>query len=965
MSRFSRRQFCATAVAVTLAPTGTLWAGAKSAAASSSTGLDSAFVRRFAHPPANARPKIRYWWPCGEIAAETIDAEIEAIAGRGFGAVEIQCIVTADAQQYGWGSAVLTERLEQAVAAGHRHGVRIDLTVGPAWPLVAPGLSPDSPEAAQEIAYGRAVLAGGEAYDGPVPAAPQPHAGVTEQTLIAVQAFRCAGPTDAKPVLLERDSRIDLTGRVSDGALAWTAPADGQWLLFAFWQRGTGQAAVVGQAATTEAAYVVDHFSAVGTRAVTSYWDDRVLTPRLRSLLQDNGGDLFEDSLELDSAQHWSRELPARFKKLRGYSLIDNLPVLFIDRIHRQYTSVTPDDTPDFVFTDDSGARVRDDYYHTLTDLYISEHVEPLKSWAHAMGLRLRAQPYGTTTDVPTIGAALDINETESLGAAPDYTDEPYRWLSSGAVHLSGQRVFSLEGCAIYGEAYAQTWPQMLKHFNAAFAHGVNQVVYHGFATEAGLGTTWPGFSPFTLQGGNGFSEAWGPRQPTWNDTGKIVDWTARTQFALRQGRPSVDLVVYRHAYGTGMRIPAGLDGFTYDFAGPAQLDGTRVRDRRLAPEGPAYRALILDRQPTLPIATARLLLSHARSGLPVVIVGAPPTRTPGAHRAAQQDAALAELMDLLLKQASVRHVAEPSGLPAVFEVLGIRPAADTRVAPAVLALRRTLSRGALYHLHNSSERAVSEEVALEGRGTPYELDAWTGTVTSVAQYRTERGRITVPVRLAPGESTIIVLVPGSARHVVATTGGEVVTAPGGGLLLRGSTAGSYTVKLDDGSERRVTVPPTGAAQELNVWELSVEDWHRGPDGKLEVSEHEHHLNRLAPWSAIPGLEDVSGVGTYRTAVRLVRLDGAYLDLGQVTDTFEVTVNGTTLPPSDQVGRRIDLSGYVKQGDNSITVRVATPLRNRLRVTEGFPGQAEKPRQQYGLMGPVRIAPYRQVPIPE
>ena len=76
-----------------------------------------------------------------------------------------------------------------------------------------------------------------------------------------------------------------------------------------------------------------------------------------------------------------------------------------------------------------------------------------------------------------------------------------------------------------------------------------------------------------------------------------------------------------------------------------------------------------------------------------------------------------------------------------------------------------------------------------------------------------------------------------------------------------------------------------------------------------------------------------------------------------------MTVNGRRLPPPDQISHRLDLAGHLRAGANTITVRVATPLRNRLRVTDGFPGQAEMPRQEYGLIGPVSLVPYREVPI--
>ncbi|MEU6917391.1 glycosyl hydrolase [Streptomyces olindensis] len=964
MSPLSRRQLCADALVLAAAPA-VLASTSGVASAAPSPLAAPPFARTFASPPAEARPKIRYWWPCADIDPEAIAPEIRAMAEQGFGAAEIQCMFAfTDPRTAGWGSPALTARLQQAVEAGQQHGVRIDITVGPAWPLVVPGVTPDSREAAQEIVYGRTQVEGGATYSGPVPAGPAPHSGVTRQTLVAVHAVRHVGSPTAKPVRLERQSLVDLTGSVREGNLSWTAPSGGNWLLIGYWQRGTGQASVTGQAVSGEAAYVVDHFSPAGTDAATGYWDTHILTPALRRLLKTNGGDLFEDSLELDSAQHWTPGLPDRFHSLCGYSLLPHLPVLFIDRIHRQYTPVTVDDTPDFEFTDLSGARVRDDYYRTLTDLYVTEHVQPLKTWAHSLGLRLRAQPYGTTFDSSTVAAALDVPETETLGDTADYTDPPSRWMFIGAAHLAARNVVSLEGCATFGSAYAQTWPQMLKHFNAAFAHGVNQVVFHGFATDrTAANLPWPGFSPFTLQGGNGFSEAWGPRQPTWRDTGNITAWTARMQHVLRQGSPVVDLVVYRQRYDASLQVPDALAGFTFDFAGPDQLAGTRVKGRRLASDGPAYRALILDSQTPLPVRTARLLLTHAREGLPVVVIGAPPVRTPGAFRPAEQDAELARLVKLLLAQPSVRRVTTSAELPGALKKLGVRASAET-AGTGLLTVRRAQSGRDFYYVHNPTSAPVSSEISLEGGGQPYMLDAWTGRTTPLGQYRSERSRVTVPLALPAGATAVIALdrTARPGRHVTDADGGEIVTV-GGVRHLRATTSGASTVTWNSGKKTEVVVPKVAARQTLDSWQLSVEDWHRGTDGQREITHHELALDRLKPWTDIPKLRDVAGIGTYTTTVRLDHLDGAYLDLGEVTDTFEVTVNGRALPPADQVTRRIDLGSFVKPGRNTLTVRVATPLRNRLRVTDGYPGQAEQPRQQYGLIGPVRLTPYRQVPV--
>lgn len=413
-------------------------------------------------------------------------------------------------------------------------------------------------------------------------------------------------------------------------------------------------------------------------------------------------------------------------------------------------------------------------------------------------------------------------------------------------------------------------------------------------------------------------------------------------QYVLRQGRPSVDLAVYRQSYGHAVQEPTGAAGFTYDFTGPDQLEGLRVRHRRLAPDGPAYRALILDRQPTLPVKTARQILAHARGGLPVVIVGTPPSRTPGADTTGRRDAELAGLIEQLLAQPSVRRIAGQNALPSTLKDLGVRAAAEGSGTSGLATVRRATSGGQLYSLHNPTSSPVSTRLSPEGDGRPYALDAWSGKITPIGRYQAGQSRVTVPVDLAPGGSTVIALGGGRERHVTATSGGEIVSG-GDGLLLRASTAGAYTVTLDDGRRVQATVPEVDAGQTLTDWALSVEDWHRGADGRREVTRHELDLHGLKPWSEIPELQDVSGIGTYRTTVRLGRADGAYLDLGEVTDTFEVTVNGRVLPPADQVARRIDLAGHVRPGTNTITVRVATTLRNRLRVTEGFPCRPSSP----------------------
>ena len=91
--------------------------------------------------------------------------------------------------------------------------------------------------------------------------------------------------------------------------------------------------------------------------------------------------------------------------------------------------------------------------------------------------------------------------------------------------------------------------------------------------------------------------------------------------------------------------------------------------------------------------------------------------------------------------------------------------------------------------------------------------------------------------------------------------------------------------------------------------------------------------------------------------------DGAYLELGEVNDTFRVRVNGEQLPPCDPLDATVDLGHRLRPGSNVIEVEVASTLLNRLRVvTPAVYGVAT--RQNYGLTGPVRLVPYVEKVVP-
>lgn len=110
-------------------------------------------------------------------------------------------------------------------------------------------------------------------------------------------------------------------------------------------------------------------------------------------------------------------------------------------------------------------------------------------------------------------------------------------------------------------------------------------------------------------------------------------------------------------------------------------------------------------------------------------------------------------------------------------------------------------------------------------------------------------------------------------------------------------------------------------------------------------------------WSKVPGFEDVSGIGLYRTVVDVgsawTENDGAFLELCEVNDAFVVRVNGEELPACDPLDSTADLGRRLRRGPRDIEIEVATTWLNRLRsVTAEVYGRAT--RRPMGTQGAVR-----------
>ena len=328
----------------------------------------------------------------------------------------------------------------------------------------------------------------------------------------------------------------------------------------------------------------------------------------------------------------------------------------------------------------------------------------------------------------------------------------------SGGAHFGGKDLVSAECCAVFQGGYRSSvagpnvawsvrpgWRRhpgrrkysqgLLDSIYKAYAGGVNQLVWHGYAyrdAPTGVGTTrsrrrhLAGLPPWDIFGVLNVNDEFGPRQASWADYAKINDSLARTQLVLRQGRATVDLGVYYEDLGligssvSGQQSPQhmlGTDsatssaGYTYDYVAPDLIEDPSLEadeDGGLFGDRSDYEAIVLNNQATIGLHSAERLLDLAEGGLRIFVVGDQPGATTGAEPDAEH---LAEVVERLLAQPTVIRVAEEAELPAALQAAGIRPTVAPETPTSALGLVRREAKGITYDFayNRSGEEVVQD----------------------------------------------------------------------------------------------------------------------------------------------------------------------------------------------------------------------------------------------------------------
>ena len=617
------------------------------------------------------------------------------------------------------------------------------------------------------------------------------------------------------------------------------------------------------------------------------------------------------DSYEV-GCQNWTEGFAEEFKERMGYDLTPYLPA-FVGVI---IGSV--EETDRFLW----------DYRRVVASLFVENYSKRLAEKCHERGLKLSLEPYGN---------------------APCYDLEYGRWVDIpmgefwwGGIECDADRV-SMHGSVKHVASVANVWGQPIvatesftampsmgrwmqgpweyKPYNdLAYTKGVNRIIYHRYAQQP---WTKPTYYPGMTMG------PWGThfeRTVTWWNHG-AADWLryqARCQAMLQAGRATGGILQFTgDAVPNASRVPAPPYGYSSDTLAPDGLAALKVEDGALvAPSGIRYALLQLCDAEDISRESLAEIERLGQAGAKISAAKAP-VRSFGLRDFANEAAfsnRIAEVFAKYVFKGTLEQAIANFGVP-----FDIRLAKEFQ--PVVSYIRKRTDDGTeIYFIASQSKEPLKFAAAFAPTGRTAELwDPATGERHALKQND-----------LADSTELSFSLDPYGSCFVVFLDPKAVTSA---------ARPLPPTEFKDEGTLENFTV-------EFPVLPVAGAEWN----GELRTVT----MKTPQDWTLNedPEIKYFSGTATYRveTTVTLDKAKSLWLDLGEVKNLAEVTVNGRTYPTLWKkpfrvyIGDAIGDDGWVR-----VEIKVTNFWVNRLIGDEFLPADVEWHKEDWGGESIVKI----------
>ena len=668
----------------------------------------------------------------------------------------------------------------------------------------------------------------------------------------------------------------------------------------------------------------------------------------------------YYDSFE--NPGNWCPELPGAFRKLRGYKLEDYAEALGGEGETEKVR------------------RVICDYRETLSDLLIGR-VRNIVRWAENYGSGLRMQAHGAPANLLDMYGAAEFPETEIFGAnkfdISGYRRDP-KWcryegkidlinqFASSAGHVTGKNVIISESFTWLRNHYHTALSHIKAEADNLFINGINGIFYHGICYTP-QNADWPGWLFYASTQAN-------YRNSIFRDIPVLNAYITRCQSELQSGRPYNDVLLYWPLYdlwmGDGneeLRFPVHhtgwiegtpcgeaahwmiRKGYTFDFLSDKQLEQTGFKQDSLITAGDlSYRTLLIPAATYMKHATFQYLVGLAEKGATVLVWKQLPKDVPGWYEHDSRRQKLMSLQEgLSFDSKGVAKVGSgqlilSDHLEHLLAMTDIdrEPIADT----GLRFIRRKWDKGISYFISNQTAGIVDGWTGLGSScKSAVLMDPMNGHA-SIAPVRKNAGQTQVYLQLESGESRILRVyhqekVEGEIWPVLKPIEKEI------------PVRGTWRVDFVEGGP---VLPEGFTTDTLKCWtQLGDEDAAR-----------------------------FAGAARYKIRVEIpdTNADHWILDLGDVRESARIWVNGRPAGVLVAHPFRINVTAYLKTGENELSIEVTNLSANRIRdldsrevewkkfydinfVSHDYEeyNAAEWDLKPSGLLGPVKFMPYRIV----
>lgn len=715
---------------------------------------------------------------------------------------------------------------------------------------------------------------------------------------------------------------VDLTPYVKDGELNWNAP-EGNWRIFRFGYSLTGK---TNHPASPEATGL--EVDKLDPKAITEYFRNY-----LQTYIDASGGKLGKGGIEYlltDSfeagAQTWTVNMPAEFKARKGYDLLRWMPALTGMVLN------STEETERFLF----------DWRRTIGDMITEYHYDLQNEILKPYGMKRYTESHENYR--ANLSDGMDCKRYAEIPMSAFWMDykkgnifnprfEADIRESASVAHIYGQNIAAAESFTTDGYRDG-AWvfsPAVLKPTaDAAMAAGLNRFVIHTSPHQP-VDDKVPGL-------GLGKYGQWFDRHQTWADQARAwTDYLSRSCHMLQQGCFVADVAYY---YGednnaTGImlkKVPALPYGYNYDYFNPSVIrDLAKAENGMLTvPTGMRYRVLMLDSNVRhMSIDILRKIKEFADAG--VVICGSKPLKL-ASNTGGDEDEFKALVNDIW--NSGRKNVSAGVDAAKVLTSIGLKP--DFSIVSGngkdIKFVHRTLPYGEIYWVTNLSKEDRNITASFKTSGKKPVIWHAEDASTEPVSYEFADGRTNVTMSLARHQSVFVVL-------------------------------------TEDTDVAKVVLPRVSSQtlSEIDTpWTVSFQPGRGAPESAT--------FDKLASLteSSVFGIKYFSGAATYTNTFRMKKKeikdqDAVILDLGDVKDLAEVTVNGRNLGVYWNAPFKVDITDAVRGGTNTIEIKVVNMWHNRL-VGDVQPDATEtitytqmeffkpdEPLLPAGLLGPVKV----------